>query len=48
MAVFSVILLGATTVAADVVAARYSRLPQSMRLPSWVHTKELTIWGYAA
>jgi hypothetical protein len=27
---------------------RYPRPPDPMRLPSSVHTKELTIWGYAA
>ncbi len=27
---------------------RYPRPPEPIRLPSWVHTKELTIWGYAA
>jgi hypothetical protein len=27
---------------------RYPRPPDPIRLPSSVHTKELTIWGYAA
>jgi hypothetical protein len=48
MAVFPVIFLGAATAVATVVAARYSRPTEPIRLPSWVHTKELTIWGYAA
>jgi hypothetical protein len=48
MAVFAVIFLGAATAVAAVAAAQYSRWSEPIRLPSWVHTKELRIWGYAA
>jgi hypothetical protein len=48
MARFPVIFLGAATAVAAVAAGRYSRWSEPIRLPSWVHTKELTIWGYAA
>ena len=40
-----------SAVAAAMVAAagrRYPRPLEPIRLPSWVHTKELTIWGNAA
>jgi hypothetical protein len=48
MARFSVISLGTAAAVMIVAAVRYSRSPEPIRLPSWVHTKELTIWRYAA
>jgi hypothetical protein len=47
MAQFRLICVSAATVVMT-VAGRYSRCPEPIRLPSWVHTKELTLWGYAA
>ena len=43
-------LISSAATAGMVVAAarRYRRPRDPIRLPSWVHTKELTIWGYAA
>jgi len=45
---FPLISSAATDVMVVVAARRYLRPPGSIRLPSSVHTKELTIWGYAA
>jgi hypothetical protein len=48
MARFPSISSVAATAAVPVAAGRYSRPPEPIRLPSWVHTKEFEIWGYAA
>jgi hypothetical protein len=45
---FPLISSAATDVMVAAAARRYPRPPGSIRLPSSVHTKELTIWGYAA
>ena len=37
-----------TAAAAAVSSDQYSGALEPIRLPSWVHTKELRIWGYAA
>ena len=45
---FSLIFCAAIAAMVAATVYRYSRPPEPIRLPSWVHTKESTIWGYAA
>jgi hypothetical protein len=44
---FPLISLSAGT-AVVTATDRYSRCSEPIQLPSMIHTKELTIWGYAA
>jgi hypothetical protein len=48
MGSFHSICCSAAAGAVSTTCRRYCRSPDSIQLPSWVHTKELTIWGYAA